>query len=309
MHLALATVVALACPAARADGPPEPGGIAITVLQGTDSARVAVSWTAGPLAQNQLPVASWQTALVTVAGDTVAAGTTTGTRDTLAVAWPPVPDSLRVFAAVRAVDTQGTRGAWGSSSVVTLKLVPAPPSAPDVQIDTVTGRPQAMGARVVPDSLRLAIGEGGVLCAFKLFTTGRAALRSSDRDACEAAYLAAVPVGLRATAVEQAWEDAQCWTWTSSSPLAAAVTPAGPCRASATVQGLQLTGAPMVRDAVRYAAAGERPLGGVVATVDRDGVATCRQPGRAVVTAAVDGVTSFTLLACTGPYAGLFRAD
>jgi hypothetical protein len=83
--------------------------------------------------KRQKPIDFYQTRIVTTspAADTLAAGQTSGTTDTLAVAYPPIDSSLTLRALVRAVDTDGDVSPWMMSLVFTLTTRKLPPSPPD----------------------------------------------------------------------------------------------------------------------------------------------------------------------------------
>lgn len=113
----------------------QPSKIRIEVWQDADSARYVVSWLPSRVGPRQKPIDFYQTRIVEWSAaqprDTLAAGQTPGTIDTLAVGYPPLDSTLSLRALVRAVDTDGDVSPWMMSLIFDLTTRKLPPSPPD----------------------------------------------------------------------------------------------------------------------------------------------------------------------------------
>jgi len=149
----------------------QPEHILVEFWQDADSARYAITWTAGAQGVRQRATAYYEVELVS-ASVVLAADTTTLLTDTLAVSYPPLDSTISLLARVRAIDTDGDASTWAESSTFVLesrKISPSPPG--NVVADTI---PTVIALFLRPAIVN-TIEDGGVVqfCSFYLLSNGQ----------------------------------------------------------------------------------------------------------------------------------------
>lgn len=161
--------------------PHKPRALSVAVWQDTDSARYAVSWDAPIRGPRHLPIAFYRTRVVRV-NDTLAANSTPSLRDTLAIAYPPVfqtIDSLRVL--VQAVDTVGASSNYTSSGMFQLTTAPLPPGDPgNVTVDSSLINSPVAAVHVRPSMVEVVVGDTTRLCAILVLENGVSGLAANS---------------------------------------------------------------------------------------------------------------------------------
>jgi hypothetical protein len=155
--------------------------VKVSLIQAEDSALFVIWWAPGQIRPpRQSPIDHWNVAIVLVDSAIQVTTGTTGAnqhRDTLAVAYPAVGDTLGpMFASVTAVDLFGAESDPGVSAEFSLVTTPLPPSPPDsVTVDSTLVNP-VVAVHVVPNDTTVVEGTILQLCAIVVFQNDEVAV-------------------------------------------------------------------------------------------------------------------------------------
>lgn len=303
----LLLLTALALAASPSCAPPVADAAAVTVMALGDTARIAFHWPA----VNKATGYTYTISAIATNGTWVGLPVSSVTTATSGVA---IATSATADTAVFQLCATATGAAGASSPGCSTSVSNAGNTwrrklaSPQPVLDSAT-------VSLVPSPLTMTLASARMLCAFLNFKDGQVGERTADRGPCDSLYVKAFPPAQRVpTSAEQAFADADRWSFSAANPAAIGLVPQGLGSSAVLVQGNGLTLLGRVEPLERYAAA-TWPVYRVDSIfTEADGRATaavtCLRPGvQTLVVTAEKARTEFPVVCRPAPWQIRIAAD